>query len=498
MNTGPIVCSFSKIIVNSEHLTGTKPAENKYVEAQRIGFISYINKEKTKKGPLQFKTNRIAMQAYSGLPKIHEKYYPNDAKRAKSFKVSMLDGPCKDKIIEMDNYFGSIEFRTDVLGWSKKKANQMIYQPLLRKGRTIEEIDEEEDDSTTIAKKKKKLETVLKYGEEPDYIKPVIDLEYNTNSVKTALMVNRGTAESPDLIKVDVETLDELQEYIGYNSENIYLLSPCKIWEKINAEPKLQPTLPDQYIYGITLKVICIDCIPGTGSNTTIKVVKSNPLLSDDEDEVEQAPPPKSKKLAKKDATLPDDEGEDEDSPPPAKSKKTSKKVAPPPDDEEDDDEEEDEVITPPVKGKKVTKKVAPPPDDEEDDDEEEEEVITPPVKGKKTSKKVAPPPDDEEDDEEDDEVIVPPVKGKKVTKKVAPPPDEDDEEEEVIVPPVKAKKTSKKVAPPPLPDDDEEEVIIPPVKAKKTSKKTVKPPVESDEEESDEPMPPKKGKKTK
>jgi len=524
MNTGPIVCNYSKVIVDAEHLVCTKPGENKYTDSQRIGYFSYFNKDKTKKGQLQFKTDRITMAAYSGIPKYHEKYYPDDAKRAKSFKVALQDGPLKDKINEMDDYFSSDDFKISVLGWTKKKAAKMVYQPLLRKGRVVEEIDEEEDDSATIAKKKKKLESVLKYGEEPDYIKPVIDLEYGTNNVKTSLMINQGTPEAPKLVKVDVETLDELNEYIGYLSENVYLLTFSKLWEKVNPETKLKPSDPDQWIYGPILKVVAIDCIPGSGTNTVVKVVKSNPLLSDDEEEEDTPPAPAKKagkkvvapadeddepvpkkKATKKVVPEPEDDDEEEEVVP-VKGKKTAKKVAPP----EDDDEEEEEVVVP-VKGKKVAKKVVPEPED----DEEEEEVVVP-VKGKKVAKKVAPP-EPEDDDDEEEEVVVPvkekktakkiappeddddeedviPVKAKKTAKKIAPPepePEDDDEEEEVI--PVKAKKTAKKIAPP-EDDDDEEEVVVP-VKAKKTTKKVVKPPVD-DDDEMDEPVAPKKGKK--
>ena len=75
MERGTIVSSFRKVIVDGEHLIGTKPGPNEHSPAQLIGFIRYINERKTKEGSLHFKLDRITMN-HGGIPEIHKDFYP--------------------------------------------------------------------------------------------------------------------------------------------------------------------------------------------------------------------------------------------------------------------------------------------------------------------------------------------------------------------------------------------------------------------------------------
>ena len=193
MQRGPITVSYNKVLVNSHHLRGTKPEDNEWVAAQKIGYLRYINAKKTKEGQLQFKTPRITMD-HGGIPPYHKEFYPDDKKRSKSFKIPLYNKTDEeralyDKIVEMDEYFDSPEFKKNVMKWTDKSMKKYKYMPILRKAPELEEEDED-DDEETIAKKKLAREKVLKYGPPPDTIKPQFALEHGTDKNLEEIVVN--------------------------------------------------------------------------------------------------------------------------------------------------------------------------------------------------------------------------------------------------------------------------------------------------------------------
>ena len=98
--------------------------------------------------------------------------------------------------------------------------------------------------------------------------------------------------------------LHDAAEYVNFHSEVVFLLTPNKVYVKKNAEAN------ESYkTWGVTLKVICVDCIPGA-VNEPMQLA-DNPFLSDDEDdEVVTEKKVAVKKLAEPDVT---EEEEEED-----------------------------------------------------------------------------------------------------------------------------------------------------------------------------------------
>jgi hypothetical protein len=477
MERGNIVCSYKKAIINGEHLIGTKPVANERSPAQLIGFLRYINPKKTKEGQLHFKLDRI-MMGHGGIPNLHKDFYPTDKKRAKSFKIPLYNVTEKEKamysfIESLDIYFDSTDFKRNVMKFSEKKMNDYKYSPIMRHPRALEE-DDEDDDDEILKKKKMAREKVAKYGAEPCCIKPQIDLDYDTDVVKSAVIYNKGdynTIDEDEANKVSVEkeniamgTLDDMQKYLNFRSKDVFVLTPMKIWLKKDPEPK--QTYRE---WGVSLKLVAADCVPATGATTVS--TNDNPLQSDDEDEDDEIQIKPSKISNKK--IIKEEEEEEEEN-----------------DDDVDEDEEsadliveeeEEEVVMPPKapnakksKVPEVEKEAEEEVEDIEEDEAEEDEAEEDEAEEDEAEEDEE---NVEEEEEEEEEEVVAPVKTKKTAKKSKipePEPEEEDEEEEEVVAPVKTKKTAKKSKiPEPEPEEEDDEEVVVPVKPKKTTKKT-------------------------
>ena len=251
MERGNHVIHYSKVIVDGTHLLGSKPLPNDRSPAQLIGFLRYVNKKMTKEGQLHFKMDRTAMM-HGGIPNIHKDFYPNDKKRAKSFKFPLYNKTEKEKamynfIVSLDVYYGSDEFKRNVLKIPEKKLNDYKYNTIMRYPRVLEE-DDDDDDEDTKRKKKEAREKIAKYGAEPCFIKPQIPLDYYTDEVECAIIYNKGdynTIEQDEENKVSIEKetipkgdLDDMQKFLNFRSKIMPVLTPAKTWLKKDPEPK--------------------------------------------------------------------------------------------------------------------------------------------------------------------------------------------------------------------------------------------------------------------
>lgn len=441
-------CLFKKVIVDGEHMRGSKPMPNEYSTSQNIGFISYINEAKTKEGQLRFKTLRIAMK-HGGIPDVHDKYYPDDEKRAKSFSIPVyVETPEQqefyDFLVKCDQYFDSDEFRKKHMKMGAK-SSEYDYSPILRPAPILED-DHPDDDKEVLLKKKKARDNAITYGPKPACIKPHIPINFKTKKVELKVLIKEMVEDEDGNISEEKvvhypENIDDTKKLISFMSENEYLLSFSKIWQQKAPTGARPLKAKDRPSYGIGLKVICVDCIPGAGGSVEERededLMKSDD--EDDEEEIKIKPVKSIKKIVKK-SNEPIFEDETCDLPePPKKTTKKAKAVVveEPVEEEVDDDEPEDEEEEEVDDDEPVEE------EDEEDVEEEPVEEVKPKKISKSKKKVIEPEPEEEEDDEEEEEVVIP--KKKKKSKKVVDPeplPDEDDDEE-VVVP--KKKKSSKK-----------------------------------------------------
>jgi len=435
---------------------------------------------------------------HGGIPKYHKDFYATDKKRSKAFAIPLytdtLEGRAlRDKIIEFDAYFDSTDFKKNVMGWSDKTMRNYKYQKIIRHAKQLED-DDEEDDEDQLKKKKDAREKLLRYGPDPDKIKPDFTLGYETDACEVKILVNNDGVLNP----VETLTLDDAAAFVNFRCEAVFLITPNKVYVKKNAEAN------ETYkTWGVTWKVICVDCIPAS-ANEPIKLA-DNPFLSDDEDDEDDDVHVKGKDARTVVATklAPDvDEDEIDETEDPVEEDEDEEE-----ENDQEDEEDEDEVDVDDVELEEDQEEDEAEEDVEEDQDDEVEEVedveddqddeveddqdedVEEDGDEVEDVEEDQEEQEEQEEDEEEVEVIeVPKVKKtkkttKKVTKKVIEP--EPEEDEEVIVPKKAPKKIIKKEEAPKKTKvgrkakiveevPDEEDVITPVIK-KKTKKVTVK-----------------------
>ena len=113
MEFGTITTRYSNVIIDDEHLTGKKPESTDRSPAQKVGFVSYTNDKKTKKGNLFFITDFILVGAFVGCPKRDDKWYPTAKKQAKEYKVAVNTPKFKKFFVDLDKFINSKQFMTD-------------------------------------------------------------------------------------------------------------------------------------------------------------------------------------------------------------------------------------------------------------------------------------------------------------------------------------------------------------------------------------------------
>jgi hypothetical protein len=295
------------------------------------------------------------LETGGGVPRLGE-FYTDDSQRS-FVKIPMntnipLVKECCDKLMLIDEFFGSDKFKEDKLGATK--AKKYIYQPIVR---FPLENDEEED--VNKLKKKSKF----------PYIKVKIDTNYEDSSVKT--IVYNSVLDPTDSKKrirnkiEDVVTIDDFSKHVCYMNNIRPIVKPFKMWFLASniKDPK----------YGISLKMIKVEVEPSAKIVNEIKNYLENDdtfLESDNENEVkvvkqvelsssshENSKLVSEDKLKKKVPVVIDNESDSSDEEQAIPAKSTVIKS----DSESDSDSEEEiktKVISPKTNSKKVTKKL--------------------------------------------------------------------------------------------------------------------------------------------
>jgi hypothetical protein len=207
-----------------------------------------------------------------GVPKIGE-YFPDDNSRS-FVKIPLnisipLVKECCDKLILIDEYFGSEKFKEEKLG--AIKAKKYIYQPIVRFP-----LDNDDEDTN---KNKKYIKS------KHPYIKVKIDTNYEDTSVKTIVYNSiLDPLDNKKRIRKKIEniiTIDNFSEHVCFNNNIRPIVKPFKMWFLASniKDPK----------YGISLKMIKVEVEPSPKIVNEIKNYLENDdtfLESDDENEI--------------------------------------------------------------------------------------------------------------------------------------------------------------------------------------------------------------------
>ena len=209
------------------------------------------------------------LETGGGVPRLGE-FYTDDSQRS-FVKIPMntniqLVKECCDKLMLIDDFFGSDKFKEDKLGATK--AKKYIYQPIVRFP-----LENDEEDVNKLKKKSKF-----------PYIKVKIDTNYEDSSVKT--IVYNSVLDAIDSKKrirnkiEDIVTIDDFSKHVCYMNNIRPIVKPFKMWFLASniKDPK----------YGISLKMIKVEVEPSVKMVNEIKNYLENDtfLESDNENEV--------------------------------------------------------------------------------------------------------------------------------------------------------------------------------------------------------------------
>jgi hypothetical protein len=242
------VIKFNQLNVNN--IVFTKLEDNPRVKSQKIGYVRYKASDDAEDMPLKLQLPEIDAEAY-GIPR-EGPYYPDPKSRAfykfpfchdrKQYDVDYNSiEEFYNKLVEIDKLCGSEGFRKQIFG---DRYNKYDYQPLVR----IPESDEDEDEES-------KLDKNGNPYYRPPYTKIKLDLEYSadpetaTNKPTFALFENREGKRS----KVEINTFDEMLNYIKYRSKLRFIISFSKIYAMKTSSGSAMKK------YGITLKATHIE-----------------------------------------------------------------------------------------------------------------------------------------------------------------------------------------------------------------------------------------------
>jgi hypothetical protein len=285
--------SWSK--VSTDNFDITKPEENDRSPAQKISYIRY--KYKSSAGQLYMKTPRILMSS-GGIPQKNEKFYQNEMKRAKGFKIpfnkkSSDEEDFYNKMKELDAYFSSKEFRRDVLGFSEKTLDSYDYVSIVRKPQEEDDDDDDDGDEEKMRIRKMRKEKREKDGPRPEYMKPFFELEYETDKVLVKVLLKEGEDKSTIVddklyneAKDDngdpLSALDVIaRSYVNWNSTAKFIMTPNKLYVAKQKDPKT-----NKKNYGVSWKIICVETEPAEQKGGKQKL-PDDPFKSDDEDDID-------------------------------------------------------------------------------------------------------------------------------------------------------------------------------------------------------------------
>jgi hypothetical protein len=255
-NRKAITVTYSSLDATS--IITTDYEDTKYSPSQRVAWINYNHVGMS----LQIQSPEIKMICY-GIPKYDPQYHKSDKDRMFLKIPEDINNPkCVaffKKFEEVDNYFGSDEFKLDKMG---KYAKNYKYSSLVKNPVTIDE--EEDNHNNSIITKKVK----------PRFIKLKIDSDYKTGTILSKVFIKEGSERVP---VYDIEKLDDLLKYIKYQSTVRFLISFDKSYM---TKSKLGNS--DYKSYGVILKLKQILC--ETTSNINQVVSKDDDQFLDSSD----------------------------------------------------------------------------------------------------------------------------------------------------------------------------------------------------------------------
>ena len=260
MSKNPVI-NVKNIDINN--LVITKPEENDRCIGQKIAYIRY--KSKNSLSQLYFKTPPILM-SYGGIPSECS-FYPDDKARAKGFKIP-FNQLSEDEILyykkceELDEYFNSVKFKKEVMGFTDKTIDSYEYQKIIK----IPGTNDDDDDNNNLKKKNN--------YPKPLYMKAFFDLDYFSDEVKVKIIHKNKDVKTP----VTVKTLNDALEYIKFMGTNRYILTPNKFYVAKSKDASGKKK------YGLTFKIILIEAEPPIKNNTKLNL-SDDLFISDDEDD---------------------------------------------------------------------------------------------------------------------------------------------------------------------------------------------------------------------
>jgi len=329
-----------------ENLNSTKLEENDRSNGQLMGYPRYNDNGIDKRIQIQLSWTQLLAYGIPLLNDITKNFFPKESSRA-FLKYPFNQSNEEEKEVEtmfrqIDNIFNNDEKKKELLGSKSKKYE---YSPIVRD--PLVNIDEDDDDD----KPKKNKTPAYK----PPYAKFKLDLEYETNKVKTEVYESLLDSETGKRTrtKVDVETIDNVAEIARYKSRVRCIVSPVKFWA--------HPSNKKDPQYGIVWRLVKIevDKIQDAYKSTyesenfidsdteeelpKIEVTKNKDIIvdveSDDDEQIKDLKPP----IIEVDSS--DDDSDDK----PIQDLKV-------PIVEIDSSDDDDELPPPPPKTKKVVK----------------------------------------------------------------------------------------------------------------------------------------------
>lgn len=241
---------------DADKLRITDLEANDRSNGQLIGYVKY--EQEGEEIHLNIQCPWFKIDEY-GIPRIHEKYYPDDSKRG-FVKVPMNSSipeikAFMDKMKTIDDYLASDDFKEKQFG---KKASKYDYNHIIR-------TTEDDDGNEKTPYMKLKFKTSYPDGE-------MMTVFFNVDE-------NDNTKE-----KVEVKTVTDATEHLRFMCEFRPIIRAVKVWAQ-NAKTK-NPG------YGIMFKIEKLQIRPmqnsSNGQYKSYYSAENDAFLSDSDDDVKE------------------------------------------------------------------------------------------------------------------------------------------------------------------------------------------------------------------
>lgn len=254
-------------------LSFTKLEKNERNKTQKVSFARY--RHDNGETSLIFQTPKIKLTQH-GIPTLGEFYkkdqdrqfikLPYDTNQPEALEL-------KTKLQEIDAMLEDVSTKGEILG---RHADKYIYSSLVKTPQDHVLIDEDDDDYKDTKKRKPK--------EKYNYTKAKFDIDFNTKELNTVVYKTLGEVESREKGKkreqVDIKTMDQLANFVKFNSTVRLLIMVNKLWAATTADKS------GKLSYGLGLKVIQIEVEPSEGKNSVKENFKEDSFIDDDDDDI--------------------------------------------------------------------------------------------------------------------------------------------------------------------------------------------------------------------